>query len=156
MEIKNLDDLKNLTAKDIMTDSIICIKHSASFEQLMHVFSEHKIGGVVVVDDNDDIKGVVSIYDLIESQDEEEKSFYRGNIEAPMSEKIKAKIDIEDRTLIEKIMTPIVIHASEDTPLSELARMMINARIHRVIISKEGSYVGLVTTMDMVRTLCDL
>ncbi|BBM84408.1 CBS domain-containing protein [Candidatus Uabimicrobium amorphum] len=156
MEIKTIDDLKNLTAKDIMTDSIICINHSASFEQLMHVFSEHKIGGVVVVDDNDEIKGVVSIYDLIESQDEEDKSFYRGNIETPMSEKIKAKIDIEDRTLIEKIMTPIVIHASEDTAIPELARMMVNAKIHRVIVAKKGQYVGVVTTMDIVRALSNL
>lgn len=149
-------DIQDLTAEDVMTSGIICIKQDASFEELMQVFYKHKISGVVVVGSDDEIKGVVSIYDVIESQDDEEKSFYRGNIESNVSEKTKAKIDIKNKQTVAKIMTPVVIHASQDTPIQEVARMMANAKIHRIIISNNGQYTGIVTSMDMVKVLCEL
>ena len=53
-------------------------------------------------------------------------------------------------------MTPILIQASVNTPVPEIARMMTNAKIHRLIVTDNGQYVGIVTTTDVVKVLCGL
>jgi CBS domain-containing protein len=50
-------------------------------------------------------------------------------------------------------MTPRVYSVDEATPVSEAARMMREAHIHRVLVTSRGRMVGIVTTSDLLGLL---
>ena len=51
-------------------------------------------------------------------------------------------------------MTKHVISAHEDTPVEEIATLMINKKINRLpIVDDEGRLKGLVTRQDIIRSV---
>ncbi len=49
-----------------------------------------------------------------------------------------------------RYMSPDVVTAGPQTPLPELARRMIDAHSHRVVITEEGKPVGIVSALDVL------
>lgn len=39
--------------------------------------------------------------------------------------------------------------------MSELARAMITGRVHRLFVTRKGRIVGIVTSLDLLRLLCE-
>jgi CBS domain-containing protein len=57
---------------------------------------------------------------------------------------------------IESYMTSDIVTATPLTPISQLARMMIDGRVHRVIVlDEQRKPIGLVSTMDLLTALAD-
>ena len=54
---------------------------------------------------------------------------------------------------VEDAMTTDPVVVSADTPVSRIARMMREQRIHRVLVSSGGSLEGIVSAFDLVRLL---
>ena len=52
-------------------------------------------------------------------------------------------------------MTTDPITATPDTPISHMAKLMHERRIHRVIVTEDGRPVGIVATLDLVRLLAE-
>ena len=50
-------------------------------------------------------------------------------------------------------MTPFVYRVEEDTPLKELAGVMVSGRIHRLFVTKEDKLVGVVSALDILKTV---
>jgi CBS domain-containing protein len=59
-----------------------------------------------------------------------------------------------ERTVAEA-MTPSVWSLVSATPVQEAARMMLDNRIHRVLVVDEGVLVGIVSASDIVRAVAD-
>ena len=60
----------------------------------------------------------------------------------------------ESETLLARdIMTPFVYRVEEDTPLKELAGVMVSGRIHRLFVTKEDKLVGVVSALDILKTV---
>ena len=56
---------------------------------------------------------------------------------------------------VSTIMTSPAISAEEDTPVTDLCRIMWSLRIHRVPILKKGKVTGLVSSMDLCRAVLE-
>ncbi len=54
-----------LKAKDIMTKDVITAKNETTIEELARLLIDHKISGVPVVDDDNQLIGIVTENDLI-------------------------------------------------------------------------------------------
>jgi predicted transcriptional regulator len=54
---------------------------------------------------------------------------------------------------VQDIMTPLIFKVAENTPISEMADAMIGGRIHRLIVTRDGQVVGIVTTLDMLKAI---
>jgi CBS domain-containing protein len=52
-------------------------------------------------------------------------------------------------------MTPTVFTVPENTPVSRLAKTMISGRIHRLLVTRRGRIVGIVTALDLLKLLVD-
>lgn len=61
---------------------------------------------------------------------------------------------LEGRTVAEA-MTPSVWSLSPETPIRDAASLMLEHRIHRVLVVQEGMLVGIVSTSDVVRAVAD-
>jgi len=144
-------------AKDIMTKKVITVKPDTKVEEIAKILSENNISGVPVVNEDNEVVGIVSEGDLI-YQDKKlhMPSFIQilGGIIFLESMKTFEK---ELKKIIgykaENIMEKDVITVTEDTPVDEIATIMIEKRINRVPVVRNGKMVGIVTRADIVKTL---
>ncbi len=50
-------------------------------------------------------------------------------------------------------MSTDIATVAPDASLREVARTMVDNQVHRVIVAERGHAVGLISTMDLLRTL---
>jgi CBS domain-containing protein len=53
-------------------------------------------------------------------------------------------------------MTPMIFQVTEDTPVQQVADMMIKNRIHRVFVTREEKVVGIISTPDILKIIRDM
>jgi len=57
--------------------------------------------------------------------------------------------------LVRDIMTPAVDSVPEDATVSEVATRMLDSHVHRLLVTRDGAPVGIVTTSDLLGLLID-
>lgn len=60
-----------------------------------------------------------------------------------------------DQYDVREIMTPANFHIHPDSDLRELAAFLLRGRIHRALVMEDDRLVGIVTTVDVLRTMAD-
>ena len=151
-----------LAAKDIMNADVVCARDTMTLRQLLMLLQTNAITGVPVLDDGDGLVGVVSASDILMMDDAfgdgpaAEFSDFHTHFGPHMLEELE-HVDLKSQgdLLVRDIMSKSVIKATVTTPLSELAGIMYNNHIHRVIIVDEGQVTGVVGTMDILRAVMD-
>ena len=150
------------TARDIMTTDVVRVESGTSLQELERIFLEKGISGAPVVDEEGSLVGVISQTDLVYyhltrgDKPSRDSDFYRtAELEATFA---GSGFHVEEHDIgwVHEMMTPVVHTAGPDTPVSELAQLMILARIHRVIITENQKVVGLVSAMDLMSVLANL
>jgi CBS domain-containing protein len=109
--------------------SVVTVGPDESVAQLARLLAEHRIGGVVVVDDTG-IAGIVSERDVVRALDRE-------------------GADVLTRSVAE-IMTTEVISSAPTDSLDEVAATMTDNRIRHMPVVHEGRLAGIVTIGDVV------
>lgn len=143
-----------MKAKDIMRKSVVTVKSYLTVSELSKVFTERCISGAPVVDQGGRVIGVVSQTDLVNARSGQSSGiplFHTAEDEPTTA--VGMHYEVIDGTRVEEIMTPGAISYDEETPIGELARAMTERHIHRVLVTRKGRLVGIVTTMDMIRAL---
>ncbi|HXE71062.1 MAG TPA: CBS domain-containing protein [Candidatus Nitrosotenuis sp.] len=148
------------TVKDIMQSQVISATPDMTVKELAHLLTQKTISGVPVVDSQGQLLGVVSLSDLAAHIDRSHPTLSRPQhvdtwYESRLLDRFVIE-DFEDQAVARDIMTPAVYQIEESATLEELAEMMAAGNIHRVIVTRQGKMVGIVSTMDMVRALLDL
>jgi len=65
-------------------------------------------------------------------------------------------VEVDQGLTVRDIMNPVVYKVWKDTPIHEMADLMIKGRIHRLLVMDEDRVVGIATTMDMLKAVRDL
>lgn len=143
-----------MLAKDIMCKKVVTVDSWLTLPELAKLFAEKCISGAPVVDESGTILGVVSQTDLVRTRREASAGvalYHRELDDTPRS----AGLHIEEleETTVERIMTPGAISLDEATPVEKVAKVMLESRIHRVLITRGDRLAGIVTTMDLLRAL---
>ncbi|MBI5630026.1 MAG: CBS domain-containing protein [Elusimicrobia bacterium] len=146
-------------AADIMRRNVVTVAPEMTLTELAKLFIERKITGAPVVDSKGRLLGVISQTDLVRRDREEPQraeipSFHRHPDDAVGGPGYQ--IECPDSTAVSDVMTPTVLSADETAPVEDLARMMMRKRIHRVVITRGGRLVGIVSSMDMLRVVLDM
>jgi CBS domain-containing protein len=125
---------------------------------LAQVLNDNGITGAPVVDGQGNVLGVVSQTDLVraerESSPAEIPSFHKDNDES-ITKSGFHYLDADHRR-VQQIMTPGGLSFGEDTPVEDIARLMLDRKVHRVLITRRGTLCGIVTTMDVLRAFVNL
>lgn len=66
------NDPNNMTVEDVMSGDPYCIQIDASDQEADQMMAEHKVRRLPVIDNNNDLVGVISQADLAQHQSEEE------------------------------------------------------------------------------------
>jgi len=155
----------DLTARDIMNPDVLSVGMDWSIDQLAEYLIENSISGAPVVSEDGGLVGVVSMTDIIRYRDlpaTEEKEndlhdFYIHTSELKYSnEEIETShLAAEALTTVKDIMTSKTFVVKEDAKIRDIADAMIRANIHRVLVTRNDTLLGIITSMDMLRVIRD-
>ena len=142
--------LFELTAEDLMSRDVICIPATASLRTAARRLIESGVTGAPVVDDDGRCVGVLSHTDLAR--------FLAREQPCPVAEnEVFAEWQLDDvESLpgeeVARYLTRSAITASGLTRIGELAELMCDARVHRVLITDpRGKVIGIVSSLDVLR-----
>ena len=149
--------MQELLAKDIMVKKVITINRNASVGKLSELLLKNKISGVPVVDDNGKMVGIATEGDLIvKDADLHFPRYFKlldSIIYLESLNKFKRNLTKYLGTKVEDVMTSKVWAVSEDTPVSEVANIMIRKNVNRVPVLDDGNLVGIITRADVVKSM---
>jgi CBS domain-containing protein len=166
-----------LTAGDIMSRDLVTVPLNATLAALALILQDNRITGAPVVDDAGHLVGVVSQSDLVRfgtrpstaphvgqrafrsAEGEESDADYGHPYHTALD--TEELIELHERfieedygdALVSEIYTPFAVTVDRSAPVSELARLMVSKRVHRLIILDGKKAVGIVTSMDILKTL---
>jgi CBS domain-containing protein len=146
-----------LKAKDIMTKDVKTVGTSTTVEDLARVLVEHKISGTPVVNEKDDLIGIVTENDLIRKN----KRFHIPTIvrlfDAFIMLESKSRIEREIKEMaavtVEDLYRKEVVTVSEDTPVDEIATIMSERNIHLVPVVDGRKLKGIIGKIDIIKGL---
>lgn len=148
-------------AYEIMTPSIKAVPQSWTMDRLARFLTDNEITGSPVTDEDGEIVGIATLKDITEFRwnasrpendirmtPEEEQEARRLRM-AIFEEMYKVPVEVRD------IMTPIVLSVDEQTPVRDIADIMMREHLHRIFITRDDKITGIVTTYDMLKLISD-
>lgn len=149
----------SLRAADIMTIEPVCIDLGSTIRQVARLFDEHEISGAPVVDSSGRLVGVVSRTDLVRRYTSGEDDRDPRMLAELFSDDNEDDEGImpEQVIAVDDFMTDDPVTADPTAPIKDVAAKMVAARVHRVIIvDKDETPVGIVTSLDLVKALASI
>ncbi|SDK95386.1 CBS domain-containing protein [Natronincola ferrireducens] len=144
-----------MLAKDIMTKEVIRVKKDSTVEEVIKLVLEHNISGLPVVDDENNVIGIITEGDLIYRSKKLHIPTYftlldsyiflenPQNLEAQLKKMVGYKV--------KDVMTSKVIMVDLEETIEEIATLMSEKNINRVPVVKEGKLMGIVSRRDIIK-----
>lgn len=124
-------EMAALCVRDIMTQAVVTLAPQRSVPEAITLLAQHRFRHLPVVEDAQDIVGIVSDRDLL-------RALTRGTS--------------VDQMTVQEIMKPQVVAVRPETPLSVATTVMLRHRINCVpVLDDEQRLCGIVTSTDLLR-----
>ena len=122
------------TVNEIMTTNIISVAPYSLIEDALATMIQNSISGLPVLDDNDELVGVISEFDLLVLL-----------VERPE--------DYSPVAMVSDFMTPQVKVIKEDTTLEQVVDIFRTTSLRRLPVVRGRKLVGIVSRRDLVRVI---
>lgn len=145
-----------MKAKDIMNRQIITVKEEMTVDETARILLENKISGVPVVDEQNQVIGIVSETDLIYREKHLHIPSFISILDGVIFLESTKELEHQVRKMaaykVGDVMTKKVITIQEDTELEDIVDIIVEKRINRLpVVDREGKLVGIVTRSDILR-----
>ncbi len=115
------------TALDIMTADVVTVRPDTMISEVAELMEQYRISGLPVVDDDNQLLGVVTEYDLLTS------------------------IGTTSMCgVVAEFMSTEVVTVDQDTGLIELAELLLSTRVRRVPVTRDGKLLGVISRRDII------
>lgn len=118
------------TARDLMSSPVRTIRPHTSIEEAQRILLRYGYSGLFVVDNNDELVGVISRRDI-------DLALHHGFSHAP----------------VKGYMTKRLQKITTNTPLPEIESLMVNNDLGRLPVLESGQLLGIVTRTDVLRQI---
>lgn len=150
--VTTLQPLLSRKAGDLMTHPVVLIPRKMSLQGAAHLLSQANVSGGPVVDEEGRCIGVLSTTDFLHFTEKakgppqgESQSVYSWQI---VDSEASPREDVEHHMNHDPVMVAPCAH------IGEIARMMIDAHIHRVIVVNDAQHpIGIVSSTDILSAL---
>jgi len=148
-----------LTAADVMQSQVITVSPVDPLHAVKRLFFEEEIHGAPVVDEEGRVRGMITSMDLIRAATEETESSGADvtlNFEdlgagwGDPSENFQTRLS---ESVVADAMTENVVSVPPETPVPDVARILRENKIHRVLVVNKETLLGIITSFDLIRLL---
>ena len=138
-----------------MTKNVTTVRAATTIEDLARTLMEHKISGVPVVDDNENLIGIVTENDLI-SRDKRlhiptVMRLFDSFIMLESPGKIEKEIKRMTAITVNDIYTKEVITVTEGTPVQDIATIMSEKKVHLIPVVEGKKILGIIGKIDLIK-----
>jgi CBS domain-containing protein len=153
------------TARDVMQTEVLALNENDSLLEAHQFFVRHDITGAPVIDDHGQLVGIVSIRDLIRTEDEEHdtsRTVSEYFCDSPAYKHLSVDLDHLreglSEILVSEVMTKDPICVAPDSPIKEVVALIRKHQIHRVLVVTPGTegqpgIAGIISLFDLVSLL---
>jgi CBS domain-containing protein len=145
------------TAKDIMETEVISITPETDISRAVELLLNNHINGVPVVGANGRLEGILCQSDLIFQQKTISLppilTFLDGIIPLSSSKKLENEMKKIAAGTVAQAMVSDPVTVTPDTPVSDIAAMMVERHFHTIPVVEDGKVIGIVGKEDVLRTL---
>ncbi len=134
-----------MLVKDRMTLNPVTVSPDTSVSEALNLMRQRKVRRMPVVDKHEHLVGIVAEKDLLYASPSPATSLNVYEIGYLLS-KLKVK----------EIMSKDVVTVTEDTPLEEAARIMVDRGVSGLPVVRDRSVVGIITETDIFRILMEM
>ena len=141
-----------LTAEDLMSRPVHVIHENMSLQAAAHLLSKAQITGAPVVDADGRCVGVLSATDFLHwAEDGHRPVELSCPPDSACSEWQMMEVDSLPTDEVYRYMTADPVTVEPRTRVAELARKMLDAHVHRVVVvNADRRPIGIVSVMDVV------
>lgn len=156
----------NMRAKDVMERDVKTVSPSMRLFELEQFLVSHDLSGAPVVEKPSQLVGIVSRSDVIRRLVVERSlAGYAVDLQREGGAEAPGDAEAENRLIsqlasdhlrtvtVADVMTQEVQAVDPDTPVADVARMMIEEHIHRVMVVDGNTLVGIITSTDLITLL---
>lgn len=159
--------VRTLTAETIMSRNLLTVSPNDKLADALQVMVENHITGLPVVNGNGCCVGVISATDILtyeqshadEAEEANEARTRYFDQDTGRWESLRASnfaLEHFGHVPVNEIMNTNVISVQSDTPVGDIARLMMDQEIHRVIVADRTLHLlGAVSAMDIVQLVAD-
>ncbi len=134
-----------MLVRERMTPNPVTVTPDTSVPEALRLMRERRIRRLPVVDGRGQLVGIVSDKDLLHVSPSPATSLAIWEIH-----------DLVAKLKIDKVMTREVITVTEDTPIEDAARIMVDSRIGGMPVMKDKTLVGIITETDIFKAFLAL
>jgi Predicted transcriptional regulator, contains C-terminal CBS domains len=157
-----IETAMDMIATEAMRRCVQTVGASMSLPELERAFVRHGVWGFPVVN-GDRLVGVVSRSDIVRQLDAEHETakrtsdFYRDangfhEVSLTTDDQVEDRIgERMEHLTVSDVMHRHLFAVPPDRPLREVAETMMENGIHRVLVTRDGRLLGVISTSDFVR-----
>jgi CBS domain-containing protein len=120
--------MAQLVARDIMSKDVVALSPGMSIADAADALLHYRIHGAPVVDEGDQLVGMISFTDL----------------------------SARGAGTLRDVMTADAVSVAEDTPVENIASMMLDQMVRRVPVVSGGRVTGIVSASDIIQVFLNL
>jgi nitrogen PTS system EIIA component len=140
-------------ARDLMTRKPVTLQESDTLHKVIETFAITKVKTIPVLDNEDDLRGIVSLEDILKFSLPEHllwmndlSSIYRFQ---PFADMLKS----DEETKLADFMSEDMITVDIDIPAVQLAKLFIMHKVDQILVIDKGKLAGVVNMKDFVLKL---
>ena len=148
--------------KDLMNPDIMTVADEMTTDELARYLVEREISGAPVVDSQGHLIGVVSMTDIgrniaepLDFASSGNSGFYRNDAADLTLEDLGQRYVEERAVTVRDVMTPVIHQVPVTASVAEVARVMVEQHIHRLVVTQGKEPVGIITSMDLLKMIAD-
>jgi CBS domain-containing protein len=145
------------TAEEIMEKEVISVTPDTDISRAVEILLNNHINGVPVVDESGALKGILCQSDLIFQQKNISLppilTFLDGIIPLSSSKKMDEEMKKMAASTVAQAMVADPVTVTPDTPISDIAMLMVEKHFHTIPVVQDGKVVGIVGKEDVLKTL---
>jgi CBS-domain-containing membrane protein len=144
-----------LKAEDIMNKNVVTVTKDTSVDALGRLFIDKNISGAPVLDEENNIFGIVTENDLINQNKRIHIPtmirLFDALIPLGGSGSVEEEIRKMSASKVSEICSKEVVTVSPDTSLQDIATIMSEKNIHLLPVVSSGTIVGIIGKIDIIK-----
>ncbi len=141
-----------MQVRDTMTTDVKTCKADTPIKDIATLMCFNKISGLPVVDDDNNVVGIISEKDILCSMFPDMKELLDSGAKADFEEMEKDYASVMGKT-VDDLMTRVVASVSPDMPILRAASMMWLRKIRRIPVTENNKLVGIISMGDVHKSV---